>query len=53
MTALENEAVFAVTNWASEDTSKSTEELEFLSCCPLTLTTTAQRYLNTVGNLDF
>ena len=30
MTALENEAVFVVTNWASEDTSKYTEELKFL-----------------------
>ena len=36
MTALENEAVFVVTNCASADTSKHTEELEFLSCCLLT-----------------
>ena len=48
MTALENEAVFVVTNWVSEDTAKYTEELEFLSCWLLTVTTVAQRYLNTV-----
>ena len=38
MTALENEAVVVVTNWASEDTYKYTEELEFPSCCLLTVT---------------
>ena len=53
MTALENEAVFAVTNWASEDTSKSTEELEFLSCCLLTVTTVARQYFHAVWNFDF
>ena len=31
-TALENEAVFVVTSWASEDISKHRGELEFLSC---------------------
>ena len=48
MTALENEAVFVVTNWASEDISKYTEELEFLSCCLLTVTTVARRYFQAV-----
>ena len=33
MTALENEAVFVVTNWVSEDTAKYTKELEFPSRC--------------------
>ena len=33
VTALEKEAVFVVTNWASKDASKYKEELEFLSCC--------------------
>ena len=46
MTALENEAVFVVTNWASEDTSKYTEELEFLSCCLHTVTTVAGQYFH-------
>ena len=48
MAALENEAVFVVTNWASEDTSKYTEELEFLSCCLLTVTTVARQYFHAV-----
>ena len=48
MTALENEAVFVVTNWVSEDTSKYTEELEFLSCCLLTVTTVARQYFHAV-----
>ena len=48
MAALENEAVFVVTNWASEDRSKYTEELKFLSCCLLTVTAVAVRYSNTV-----
>ena len=42
MTALENEAVFMVANWASEDTSKYTGELEFLWCCLLMVLTVAQ-----------
>ena len=37
MTALENEALIVVTNWASKNTSKYTKELEFLSCCLLTV----------------
>ena len=53
MTALENEAVFVVTNWASEDTAKYTEELEFLSCCLLAVTTVARQYFHAVGNFDF
>ena len=53
MTALENEAVFIVTNWASEDTSKYTEELEFLSCCLLTVTAVARQYFHAVLNFDF
>ena len=53
MTALENEVVFVVTNWVSEDTSKSTEELEFLSCCLLTVTTVARQYFHAVWNFDF
>ena len=48
MTALENEAVFVVTNWVSEDTSKYTEELEVLSCCLLTVNTVARRYFYAV-----
>ena len=48
MTALKNEAVFVVTNWASEDTSKYTEELEFLSYCLLTVTTVARQYFHAV-----
>ena len=48
MTALENEAVFVVTNWAWEDTAKYTEELEFLSCCLLTVTTVARQYFYAV-----
>ena len=43
--ALENEAVFVVINWASEKTSKYTEEPEFLSCCLLAVTTVARRFL--------
>jgi len=42
MTALENEAVFIVTNWASEDTLRYTGELEFLWCCLLMVITVAQ-----------
>ena len=48
MTALENEAVFVATNWASEDTAKYTEEVEFLSCCLFTVTTVARRYFQAV-----
>ena len=48
MTALENEAVFVVTNWAWEDTAKYTEELEFLSCWLLTVTTVARQYFYAV-----
>ena len=49
MTALENEAAFVVTNWASEDTAKYTEELKFLSCClNLTVTTVARRHFHAV-----
>ena len=48
MTALENEAEFVVTNWASGDTAKYTEELEFLSCCLLTVTTVARQYFHAV-----
>ena len=48
MTALENESVFVVTNWASEDTAKYTEELKFLSCCLLTVTTVARQYFHAV-----
>ena len=48
MTALENESVFVVTNWASEDTAKYTEELKFLSCCLLTVTTVARQYFHVV-----
>ena len=46
MAALENEAVFVVTNWAAEYTSKYTEELEFLSSCLLTVTTVARQYFH-------
>ena len=48
MAALENEAVFVVTNWASEDTSKYSEELEVISCCLLTVTTVARQYFHVV-----
>ena len=48
MTALENEAVFVVTEWVSEDTSKYAEEMEFFSCCLFTVTTVARRYFYAV-----
>ena len=38
------------TNWAWEDTSKYTEELEFLPCCLLTVTTVARQYFHAVWN---
>ena len=53
MTARENEAVFVVTDWASGDTSKYTQELEFLSCCLLTVTSVALQYFHAVWNFDF
>ena len=44
----QNEAVFVVTNWVSEDTSEYTDELELFSCCLFTVTTVAGRRFYTV-----
>ena len=46
ITALENEVLIVVTNWTSKNTSKYTKELEFLSCCLLTVSIIAGRYFH-------